>query len=598
MTAGVNVARRLDEFAASRPHAVAVAAAKPSPRRGEPRYDTITFAQLAADSDRIARGLRAWGVEPGARLALLVKPGVEFVTLVFALLKAGVVQILIDPGMGRKNLLQCLEDAKPEGFVAIPMVQAIRRLLRRRYPAAKWNVTVGRRRWFWDGLTLDQIREGEAPAEPFAETAARQEPRPPACASMRADDPAAVIFTTGSTGPPKGVLYSHGNFDRQVDEIRDRYGIAPGEVNLACFPLFGLFNAAMGVTTVFPQMDFSRPAQVDPRNIVRAVEDWSATQSFASPAVWEKVGYHCLVTQTRLPTLREAYSAGAPVPPKILQHLVGGPVEKIVHDNTVVKRVGSIELKLTESVCILDGRLADGARMHTPYGATEALPIASIEAREVLLETRHAWAAGKGTCVGTRFPGIEWKVVKIVDGPICTIDRAQELPRGEIGELIVRGPVVTSRYVTRVEANATAKIHDGAGYWHRMGDAGYLDDRDRFWFCGRTAHRVQTESGTLYTDPVEGVFNQHRDLHRSALVGVGPVGKQQPVVIVEPHRGLATQQSQLFEELRELALKHDVTRDIDTFLIHPSFPVDIRHNSKIFREQLAVWAAKVLKSQI
>lgn len=234
--------------------------------------------------------------------------------------------------------------------------------------------------------------------------------------------------------------------------------------------------------------------------------------------------------------------------------------------------------------------------MHTPYGATEALPIATIEAREVLDETRHAWAVGKGTCVGTRFPGIEWKVVKVVDGPICTIDRAQELPRGEIGELLVRGPVVTSRYVTRVEANATAKIHDGPGYWHRMGDAGYLDDRDRFWFCGRVAHRVQTEQGTLFTDPVEGIFNQHELVHRSALVGIGPIGKQRPVVIVELRKDVRSRFT--LESLGVIAKEHEVTNKIDTFLVHLSFPVDIRHNSKIFREQLAVWAAKVLKSQI
>jgi acyl-CoA synthetase (AMP-forming)/AMP-acid ligase II len=272
----------------------------------------------------------------------------------------------------------------------------------------------------------------------------------------------------------------------------------------------------------------------------------------------------------QLPTLRAAYSAGAPVPPRVLETMLS---------------------------C-----LPAGAQMHTPYGATEALPVATIEAREVLDETRHAWAAGKGTCVGTRFSGIEWKVIQIHDGPICTFDRVRELPTGEIGELVVRGPVVTSRYVTRVEANATAKIHDDAGYWHRMGDAGYLDDRGRFWFCGRVGHRVQTATGTLFTDPVEGIFNQlvdqFPDVRRTALVGVGPIGMQRPVVVVEllsaplepPAEGLR-------EALHAVAQRHEVTKTIDTFLFHDSFPVDIRHNSKIFREQLAVWATKELKSK-
>lgn len=548
----VNVARRLTEFAESRPHGIAVAAARAKVRRGERRYDTVTFAQLDADSDQIARGLEAWGVPPGARLALLVKPGVEFVTLVFALLKAGVVQVLIDPGMGRKNLIRCLEETKPEGFVAIPPVQAIRTVLGFRFPLAQWNVTVGGRRWFWNGRTLDDVREmGREAERDFASPV-----------QTFADDPAAIIFTTGSTGPPKGVLYKHANFDRQVVEIRDRFAIEPGEVNLACFPLFGLFNAAMGVTTVFPQMDFSRPATVDPQRIITSVEDWSVSQSFASPAVWDRVSSYCQTHKVKLPTLRAAYSAGAPVPPRVLERTLA---------------------------C-----LAGGARMHTPYGATEALPIASIEAREVLDETRHDWAGGRGTCVGTKFPGIEWRVVRIVDGPIASIVQAEELPTGEIGELLVRGPVVTQRYVTRTEANDTAKIADPQGFWHRMGDAGYLDDRGRFWFCGRTAHRVQTEFGALFTDPIEGIFNQHPQVFRSALVGVGPVGKQRPIVIVERH---TTNEpfDRLEAELCDLARQHEVTRSIDTFLSHPSFPVDIRHNSKIFREKLAVWATKQLK---
>jgi acyl-CoA synthetase (AMP-forming)/AMP-acid ligase II len=563
----VNVARRLDEFAKSRPHAIAVAAARPGSHGDRTRYRTATFAELAADVERIAAGLRAWGVPPGARLALLVKPGVDFVTLVFALLKAGVVQVLIDPGMGRKNLLRCLEETKPDGFVAIPAAQVVRTLFGRRFPQARWNVTVGGRRWFWNGKTLDEIRAlGDAAAEPLSSSPLTPAPLPgvPGRGVTEftfAEDPAAIIFTTGSTGPPKGVLYRHGNFDKQVEEIRDRYAIEPGEVNLACFPLFGLFNAAMGVTTVVPDMDASRPARVDPRNIVSAVQDWSVTQSFASPAVWDKVSTYCLANNVKLPTLKAAYSAGAPVAPRVLERTLQ---------------------------C-----LGDSARMHTPYGATEALPIASIEATEVLHETAHATAAGHGTCVGTKFPRIEWKIIRIVDGPICTIDRAEELPLDETGELIVKGPVVTERYVTRTEANATAKIHDCQGYWHRMGDAGYLDEHGRFWFCGRVSHCVVTAEEVMFSDPVEGVINRHPNVFRSALVGIGTIGRQQPVLIVQPI-GLVKSEPKLFDELREIATKYQATHRINTFLVHPSFPVDIRHNSKIFREQLAVWAAKKL----
>jgi len=554
--ASSNVARRLAPFAREMADAPAVVVQRGRNLLGKFRYRSTTFAELEADSDVISRGLQAYGVVPGMRLALLVKPGIEFVTLVFALLKSGATSILIDPGMGRKNMLSCLAEAEPEGFVAIPAAQAVRYFVRKRFPAAKLNVTVGRK-LFWDGTTLNAIRT-------LGRNADGNEP---ACVVRAAQDPAAIIFTTGSTGPPKGVLYSHGNFDHQVAEIREGFGIRPGETNVACFPLFGLFNAAMGVTTVVPRMDASRPAKANPKNIIAALNDQRATQSFASPAVWDNVGKYCADRGIKLTTLRDAYSAGAPVPPKVIERLTS---------------------------C-----LPAGGRVHTPYGATEALPVSTIASTEVLGDakragTAKAWAVGRGTCVGKAFPGIERRVIRIVDGPIAEIAQTEQAPVGGIGELIVRGPVVTACYVTRTEANAKAKIADGETFWHRMGDTGYLDAEGRFWFCGRVAHRVRTAKGTLYTDPCEGIFNQHSSVLRSALVGVGPIGEERPVIVCELVKSRTVRVSRLEAELREMARKNPVTFGIVNFLFHPSFPVDIRHNSKIFREKLAVWAAEKL----
>lgn len=549
---GVNVARRLSLRAAERPEACAVIVPGRRQRDGRRSYQQTTFRQLEEDSNRLASGLRRWGVQNGMRIALLVRPSMEFISLVFALFKAGAVIVLIDPGMGRKNLMQCLSDAEPEGFVAIPIMQAVRRVMARRFPRARWNVTVGRR-LFWDGMTLDELRAmGD---------------RDPFCHDTQSEDPAAIIFTTGSTGPPKGVLYRHGNFDRQVTELGEFYGIQPGEIDLPGFPLFGLFNCALGVTTVIPDMDPTRPARVDPRNIVEPIHDWQITQAFGSPAIWNVVGPYCQQRGIQLPSLRRVLSAGAPVPPRVL-------------------------------ACMKKCISADGD-IHTPYGATESLPVASISASEVLGETQYRWAQGGGTCVGRRFPGIAWKVIRIVDGPIIRLDEAVELPQGQIGELIVSGPVVTREYVTRAESNALAKIADGERFWHRMGDVGYLDEQDRFWFCGRLAHRVETSGGPLYTIPCEAIFNQHPDVFRSALVGLGARGAQRPVIIVEPWpgrmpRGRAARQT-FFDALRALALANPLTAGIDTFLVHPAMPVDIRHNAKIFRERLAEWAARKLR---
>ncbi|MEO8498546.1 MAG: fatty acid CoA ligase family protein [Planctomycetota bacterium] len=547
----VNVGLRLSETARQIPNGVGVVEPLARDKSGKRHYRQLSFRELDRETDSIAAGLHHMGMRPGMRIALMVRPGIDFISLVFAMFKAGVVTILIDPGMGRKNLVKCLDEAQPEGFVAIPLAHAIRKMLPHRFRKARYNVTVGRC-WFWGGPTLAQLRA--TPCEDFQP-----------CRTT-ASDSAAIIFTTGSTGPPKGVLYRHGNFNAQVDQIRDRYDIRAGEIDVPGFPLFALFNAAMGVTTVIPDMDFTRPADVDPRNIVEAVRDWSATQAFGSPALWNTVGRYCEDNGVKLPTLRRVLSAGAPVPPHVLRRM-----KQAIH--------------------------ADGD-VHTPYGATESLPVASIAASEVLAETAARSAQGKGTCVGSRFPGIQWKVITIDDGPIADMRDIDALPRGEIGELMVRGDVVTTEYVTRTDANALHKVRDGDSFWHRMGDVGYLDNQDRFWFCGRKAHRVENDHGVMFTEPCEAILNQHEKVYRSALVGIGEAKQQSPVMIIETwpeHRPQSPkEESQLIAELWELAKSNPLTESVHDILLHASLPVDIRHNAKIFREQLAVWAAAKL----
>jgi acyl-CoA synthetase (AMP-forming)/AMP-acid ligase II len=537
---GDNVASLLHATAARCPDAMAIAQPLGRDRHGRRIYRQVTFRQLDEDCTLLADGLRAMGAKPGMRLALLVPPGIDFISLVFALFQTGVVVVLIDPGMGRAGMVRCLAESQPQGFVAVSLGQALRTLLRHRFPQARLNITVGRR-WFWGGPTLAQLRS--RPLSSYR------------MAPVQGDDPAAIIFTTGSTGPPKGVLYRHRNFTNQAQQIQQHYGITPGEIDLPGFPLFALFNCAMGVSTVIPDMDPTRPAEVDPEKIIEAIEDWHVTQAFGSPALWNVVGRYCEQHQRRLPTLRRVLSAGAPVPPHVLRRMK----EAIRPDGDV----------------------------HTPYGATEALR-----------ETAPMTAAGRGTCVGRKFSGIQWRVIAISDLPIETIDQTTPLPAGEVGELIVSGPVVTSQYVTRCEANALHKIQDGTRFWHRMGDVGYLDPLSRFWFCGRKSHRVQTRHGVLFTIMCEAIFNEHPAVYRSALVGVGPPGSQVPVIVVEPwpekRPASEAAEAALTRELRDMAGRHAHTQEIRHFLVHPSLPVDIRHNAKIFREKLAVWARNKL----
>ncbi len=549
-----NVASRLSLQALKQPNAIAIASPLGKHRPGVPReYQQLTFSQLELHTSSLAAGLQRLGVKPGMRIVLAVRFGTDFISLVFALLKVGAVVVLIDPGMGRRHLIACLEQTEPDGFIAIPYAQCMRMVMSHRFPKAKYNVTVGRRFGVLPAPTFEELKR--TPSALY---------EPPA---LELDDPAAIIFTTGSTGPPKGVLYTHRTFNSQIDQLVERYEIRPGGKDLSGFPLFGLFNAVMGTTTIIPDMDPTRPADVDPPRLLDAIDQWQINQAFGSPALWTAVGRYCVEHGRRLPVLERVLSAGAPVPAGVLKNVRAA--------------------------------IAAEGVMFTPYGATEALPIASIESREVLEETAQKTQQGAGTCVGTRFSGIQWRVIEIADGPIASIEQSRELPRGQIGELMVTGDVVTTRYVTRTDQNAFHKVKDGDRIWHRMGDVGYLDDQDRFWYCGRKSHRVRTESGPLFTEPCEAVFNTHPHIYRSALVGIGPAKEQTPVIIVEPWPEYRPRDStalhQMTIELLELGSSNPVTASIQRILVHPGrLPTDIRHNSKIFREQLAPWAARQL----
>lgn len=568
----LNVADRLTTIARQQPDAVAVASPGRGDVAGQNSYSTCTFAELERDASALARGLVELGVRPGTRLVLLVKPGSKFVKLVFALLRSGATTVLVDPGMGRKHLINCLAAVEPEGFVAISPAQAVRTVLRRRFPKANLNVTVGRR-WFWGGQTYDQLLQ-------LGQKSTAELP------STKANDAAATIYTSGSTGPPKGVLYTHQMFDTQVAEIGGHYDIQPGGFDLACFPLFGLFNSAMGVTTVFPDMDFSRPASADPTKLLSAANDWQVTQAFASPAVWSKLSQYCETHGEQIPTLRKVFSCGAPVPAKVLKRTLA---------------------------CV-----SADAEMHTPYGATESLPIATIEAAEVLDETAQRTDEGAGVCVGRKFATVEWRVIRITDEPIASLDETEALPNGEIGELIVRGPQVSPQYLAAVlEApqkteprpsgsahNALAKIADGTttdsnGIWHRMGDVGYLDDQQRFWYCGRKAQRIRHANGDLFTVPIESVFNSLPNIKRTALVGIGPE-QSLPALVIEfenpSHenndlQALWKEWCTIEPRITELWYGETSFTSFPIILSHDCLPTDVRHNAKINREQLAKWAA-------
>jgi acyl-CoA synthetase (AMP-forming)/AMP-acid ligase II len=545
-----NIARHLSAMARLQPERPAIICASGRDARGEVAYEQMTFAQLDADSNQLAQALEKIGIARGVRSALMVPPSLDFFALTFALFKIGAVPVLIDPGIGVRNMGGCLRQAQPQAFIGISKAQAARVLLGWARSSIQTTVTVGAK-WFWGGHSLSELRAGSAAPAGYHAV----DPAP--------EETAAILFTSGSTGAPKGVVYTHDMFGAQLAHIRELYGIQPGETDLATFPLFALFGPAMGMTSVIPEMDPTRPANVDPENIFSAMEKFSITNMFGSPALINRVGRHGEQLGLKLPCLRRAISAGAPVPAKVLERFAA--------------------------------MLPSGAQLFTPYGATECLPVASIGSNEILGETRMRTDAGAGVCIGQPVPGIMTKVIRITDEPISAWHDSWELPVGEIGEIAVSAAHASRTYFGLSGATALAKIPDPPNkrFFHRMGDLGYFDVQGRLWFCGRKAHRVETSGGTRFTIPCEAVFNVDPRVYRTALVGVRQNGMTKPVLCVELEASAGNEsRDSIRVALRELGAKHEQTRDIDTFLFHPAFPVDVRHNAKIFREKLAVWAAK------
>ena len=530
-----NIAARLEYWADQKPESVALI----EMRSGRQR----TFKELEQESSRLASGLIQFGMKSGERVLLMVPYGIDFVTLTFAMFKAGLIPVLIDPGLGKKNVLKCIKQVQPHGMIAIPLAHAIKKIFPGTFKSIQHNVTVGTR-WFWGGASLNKLLDSGKTDFKMA--------------SMEKEHPAAILFTSGSTGPAKGVLFSHGIFNHQVKILQEQFDIQPDETDLPTFPLFGLFSSGLGMTSIIPDMDSTKPAHVDPKNIIVPIQNFKISSSFGSPALWDTVSQYCLDQNIQLPTLKRIIMAGGPVSGDLLARF-----------ETIIDK---------------------SCKIYTPYGATEVLPVSLIDRREILDETWSLSNQGKGTCVGHPIPGVEIKIIEISDQPILKWQDVTETGTNIVGEIAVKAEWATRTYFNRQDLTQLAKIKDGNSFWHRMGDLGRLDEKNRLWFYGRKNQRVVTEFETLYTIPCEAIFNQHPDVKRSALVGTGY--KTKPVIIIEPVERIKSQaaRQKFTAELLERGAKSSLTQSITKVLFHEEFPVDVRHNAKIFREKLSLWA--------
>jgi len=558
VVANANICQHLNTAAQTMPTELAVAVQHA--KQGRFDYQEIDFISLHQQSDMIAKGLLQFGITRGMKAVLMVTPSLEFFSLTFALFKAGIIPILVDPGMGINNLKQCFEESRPDVFIGIPKAHIARRILGWGKGSVKHLINVGGsglQRWLANAISLETIIE-----------IGRNQAQPLKIALFERDEMAAILFTSGSTGTPKGVVYSHGMFEAQISALKHDYGITPGERDLATFPLFSLFGPALGMASIVPDMDASKPISANPANLFAAIDQYQCSNMFVNPALLERLGQAGEQTQHKLTSVKRVISAGAPA---------------------TISSIKRFSQMLNPQVEVLNS-----------YGATESLPISMIGSH-ALFATSELTDQGKGICVGKPIQSVSVDIIAVTDAVQPEWAKVNKLSANQIGEIVVSGPMVSQAYYQRQHATDLAKINDGDRVIHRMGDVGYIDDHGLLWMCGRKGHIVDATRGKqrlkrFYTLPCERVFNTHPQVKRSAIVGVDVNGDMVPVLCVELHKGIVCSTSKiLYQELMALAQQYPHTEGIGRFLIHPDFPVDVRHNAKIFREKLAIWAQKQWK---
>jgi olefin beta-lactone synthetase len=530
----MNIARLIQQQASLHPNKPAVMMANPLGNHYD--YPFYTFSEFETRSQKIASKLKRMGVKEGERVVLFIKPSLDFSIIVFALFKMGVIPVMIDPGMGRKNLLNAIQEVKPQGLIGINIVHVLKRVFRKSFKTIKWAYSV-EDNYF---LAPNLLKDLESESSEFELFAAKD------------SDPAAILFTSGGTGTPKGVITTHGILTAQTHMLQEMFNLNANDTDLPGFPLFALFTLAMGMTSIIPDMDPTRPAQCDPLKLVRTLKDKNISFAAGSPAIWQRVGEYCQNQNITLPSLKYVVMFGAPVRGEIHEMWA-----KIIPDGTT----------------------------YTPYGATECLPVSLFSGKEVLGATWEKTKKGEGVCIGRATPKNQIFILPQSDSELNEIS---ELATGEIGEIAVLGPTVTPGYFENEKATRLAKIKTSSGLVHRMGDVGYKDDQGRVWFCGRKSHVVNLNHQRFYSIKVEGIFNTHPKVKRSALVR----GLDELVVVIELNPKEVWSES-LVEELRVLGQKHEQTKMITKFLKHKSFPVDVRHNIKIDRLALSKWAQGV-----
>ena len=517
----------------------------------------ITWKQLTRVSDGIARGLQQLGLQRGDRVSLLVTPGNDLTAVLYGVLKAGGVAVVADSGLGVAGMTRAIKASDPQWIIGL-----------------KPGLTLARAAG-WPGRRISMHRLGpieraalrvETSVTALARTTSREPIRHPG-----PDDDAVILFTSGSTGPAKGVRYTHARLGALARTLREQFEVRADTGWAAGFAPFALLGPGLGISSVTPDMSVTKPRTLTASALADAILAGRSTMVFASPAAYKNVqATEDDLTAEQLEAFARidlVLSAGAPVP-----------------------------------LALLDGlaELFPNAQIRSPYGMTEGLMLTDIDRDGVA--AAESQSRDHGVCVGRPVPRVHFALA-----PLDAEGRpADELLTGSdavdvLGEFVVSAPHIKSGYDRLWDTDASSKRDTLDGrIWHRTNDIGHIDPEGRVWIEGRLQHVLTTPAGPLGPGGIEAVVDRVDDVYRSAVVGVGPQGVQAVVVVIEPdadtrlQAGLAPQH--LTDAVRAAVAEH-FPHDVAAVLVSNAFPTDIRHNSKIDRTRLAVWADAVLRGE-
>ncbi|MGB0354803.1 MAG: fatty acid CoA ligase family protein [Opitutales bacterium] len=533
-----NLAKHLENNAKEFPSEIAIISdAKPHLKK--------SFEELHKDVIYCSSYFKKRGVQKKDRTLLMVRPGYELIVCCFALLYIGAIPIIIDPGMGIRSLLKCIKKSNATNLIGIGIAVWMSSFFKKSFKALQRKVLVTK-----DFLKVIKSSFDDGGVK---------------ICNAQDDDLAAIVFTSGSTGPPKGVRYLHKNFNAQIRVLSEEFKIRKGELDLVTLPVFSLFNPALGVTSVIPEMNPTKPAKASAEKLVQTIVNHQISSAFCSPVIGGKINDYCKMNSINLGSIRRIMLAGAPASPNL--------------------------------VCNLAKSLPRG-EVIIPYGATEALPV-SYSNHHQIAKLSKSIVNGEGSCLGKPVKDVSIQLIPVRNSPIPNESEDTIIPitnKLETGEICVSGDTVTDGYDQMPGATRDARFTFNSKIYHRMGDLGYWDENNNLRFLGRKAECIQTESGPLETERCEHMFNNIDGVNRCALIGIGMQTIKEPSLVVE--KVPLNSNPKLCSEIYSLLRKNFEKFGLRRVFFEKKLPVDARHNAKIHRLSLSKkWTKRVLKNQ-